>query len=152
MNFLSLRKFRTVAAALALIVAVAVPTMHAQYLTQDLAVVNVPFAFEVGSTEFAAGKYMLTSLRSGALQIRGNSNSGLVMSRHEIDNRPSAKSVALFHKANGKYFLAEVHTQGSSNYVACVKSSEESRARKADMALNATKSNGVEVATVEASR
>jgi hypothetical protein len=153
MNSLSIRSFRTLAAALALTLSVAVPAMHAQYSpSPDIAVVTVPFAFEAGSSHFAAGRYTLTALNSNLLQVRDGSNSGLLMSRGEIDNKPSSKSVAVFHKSADKYFLAEIHTKGTEKYIACIKTSAEAKARKTNMALNHTTGTSIEVATVEAPR
>jgi len=152
MNFLSIRSFRNLAAALALTLTAAVPAMHAQS-TPDIAQFNAPFAFEAGSAHYPAGRYMLSIPRGGGLilQVRGASKSGFTMSHGEIDNKPNPKSVVVFHKYGDKYFLAEVRTKGSANYIECAESSEESKTRKTELALNRTK-GGVQMASVEATR
>jgi hypothetical protein len=152
MNFLSIRSFRSLAAALAFTLTAAVPAMHAQSAFPDVAQANVPFTFQIDSARFDAGKYMISTLHTGLLQVRGNSGSGFLMSREEIGNKPSTKSFLIFHKYGDKYFLAEIHTKGSANYIECLKTNAEARARKTYLALNPTQGSGVEAAPVDTLR
>jgi hypothetical protein len=145
MNFLSIRK-----AALAIVFAIAAPVMHAQYYpSNDIAVVNVPFDFQVGSVHLASGKYSFSSPRMGLLQIRGASTA-FTLTHRDVDDKPGTKTIVRFHKVGGKYFLAEVHKAGSANFIECVESSDEAVAQKADAALRNTMRASLEVETVQA--
>ena len=147
MKILSIRTFRALIVAAALTLA-ALPAIHAQSTT-PLSLVNVPFAFEVGSYHFAAGQYAISDmLQDRLLQVRGANDARLTRAMHEIASRPSANTRVVFHQYGDKYFLAQVWTANSPDYVQCIESGAEKQARKSQVALNSPQPNGIQVALI----
>ena len=149
MTFTSIRSFRALVIASALTIA-AVPVIHAQN-AKEISVVNVPFAFEVGSSHFAAGHYTIADLQDDRLlQVRGAGDVSLTPSKPEVANAPSSNTRVVFHQYGGKYFLAEIRTAGTREYVQCIESGAEKQVRKNQVALNSTQPGGIQLAMVEA--
>jgi len=72
--------------------------------------VNVPFAFNLGATEFPAGPYIVERSGSGLIQLRNTSNwkSGIsLVSTGEL-KRAIPGPQLVFHKYGDKYFLARM--------------------------------------------
>lgn len=129
MSTLSLLKVRTVLVVFALAVATASPTLSAQMPSPRTAV-NVPFAFEVGTAHFAAGKYILSSRRDELLVIQGATRSALAISSYEPNVTPSGASEVTFHRYGNRYFLREIWMKGKSEHLLCPESKAEGRVKR----------------------
>jgi hypothetical protein len=123
----SILNLRTAVIAFALAVALVSPALHAQR-RPILSQVDIPFAFEVGSTHFAAGKYTLSNSTEHALDVQGAKRSAITMSWHEIGLRPSPTSKVVFYRYGNQYFLREVWTQGNADHLYCPESKAEREA------------------------
>ena len=149
MTFTSIRSFRALIVASALTLA-AVPAIHAQN-AKEISVVNVPFAFEVGSSHFPAGHYTISDLQEDRLlQVRGASGAKLTPSRAEVASTPSANTKVAFHRYGDTYFLSQIWTAGTREYVQCIESGAEKQVRKNQVAQSNTQSSGIQLAMVDA--
>jgi len=148
MSTLTNLKVRTAVIVAALSIAFASSTLHAQMPTTQNKV-TVPFGFEVGSTHFAPGTYMLSNPEELILAVHGTKRTVLVISSHEINPAPSRDSKVVFHRIGDQYFLREVWTEGKAEHLLCAESkaeqSIERMKRNSDRAAVAN-STSVEVA------
>jgi hypothetical protein len=151
---LSILKTRIAVLVAALSVAFVSPALRAQG-PYSKAQVDVPFGFEVGSTHFAAGRYILSSPREFLLVVQGSDRSAISMMSHEINRKPSSKSKAVFHHYGSQYFLRELWIQGNVEYVRCSESKAEQEARRAAKETERASAEApanVEVALLESPR
>jgi hypothetical protein len=110
---LSKLNIRAAVAGVALAVALASPALHAQWVPERTQVI-VPFAFEVGSTHFAPGTYILSNAGEHVVLVQNGKHSALTMSSPEMAPKPPATSKVVFHRYGNQYFLAEVWNRHSS--------------------------------------
>ncbi len=108
---------------------------------QALTKADVPFAFEVGSTQLPAGCYQVSSTLQSAVIIRNcdTSASALSVVRRESSRDDSAKLV--FRHMGGQYFLAEIRSAGRTSMVV-----PASKAQKQILLANAKSSDQVMIA------
>jgi hypothetical protein len=135
--------------ALVLTVATTAPAAHAQDLKT---VVNIPFAFELGSHHFEAGKYTInSSLEGRAINLQNGSNSGVTLTMWDSNSKPSTGSKVVFHRYGNRYFLREVWTEGEDNHLKCVDDRAEKRTQKeirSQIAASAAEATTVDVAVL----
>jgi len=131
MPTLSMLKIRTAVVIAALSVAFLPSVLHAQGKSLR-SQIRVPFGFQVGTTHFAPGQYVLDQSNDHILLVQGASRSALTMSEPEIVVKPTMRSKAIFHRYGNLYFLREVWTDGSDVYVTCPESKAEREARRAE--------------------
>ncbi len=124
MSTLSNLKIRTAVLVAALSVALVSPALHAQNLAMR-GRVTVPFAFEVGSTHFAAGTYVISNPRDHVLAVQGSTRSALAFSSHEINPSPARGSKVVFYRLGDQYFLREVWIEGNADHLLCPESKSE---------------------------
>jgi hypothetical protein len=146
MSTLSMSKFRAILLAVTLAGAPLCPASHAQD-PEGAVVVNVPFAFEYGSTHFTAGLYTIRMESQNILELRGEKRSGFSMTRLDDDNRPSKTTKVVFRRYGVQYFLHEVWVEGETSHTSCM----PSKAEKLEISLNRTAPTGVEVAVLATS-
>jgi len=124
---------------IALIVALAAllaqPAVKAQ-APANTVVANIPFAFQIGSSHLAPGKYRLQMEGDHLLLVRGDSGAAVLIVENGSANRPSADSAVVFHHYGNQYFLREVRTAGNDDYLWCGESKAEHRAKMEEEALN----------------
>ncbi len=125
----SILNIRTAVIASALAVALVSPALHAQNPSMR-SQVHVPFAFEVGSTHFAAGTYILTDPREHILDVQGPTRSALTMSWNETSRTPAPTSEITFDRYGNQYFLREVWIKGKIDHLRCPESKAEQEARR----------------------
>jgi hypothetical protein len=98
---------------------------------------EAPFAFEVENNKLPAGEYTVL-VQGGWLQIQGKDGKGVahsltmpVVSRGE---KTVAKSHAVFHNYQGRYFLAEIWASGQEKGRELLETREEQQlAKKQEM-------------------
>jgi hypothetical protein len=147
-------KIRTAVLVAALSVAFVSPALHAQ-MPAAQSRVTVPFGFEVGSTHFAPGTYILSNPQELILAVHGTKRTALVISSHEINPAPSRTSKVVFHRIGDQYFLREVWNEGKAEHLLCTESKDEQsieRMEKNSDRASVTNHTNVEVAMVESPR
>jgi hypothetical protein len=125
----SLLKIRTAVFVSALALTASAPALHAQTSSiRDQ--MNVPFGFEVGSTHFAAGTYILSAPRENLLTVQGAKRTAFMISSYEINVTPSAQSKVIFDRYGNQYFLREVWTKNEAEHLRCPESKAEHEAKR----------------------
>ncbi len=117
--------------------------------------VAVPFAFQIGSTHFAPGTYVLSNPEEDLLYVQGGKHSGFAISMHESTRTPSRISGVVFHHYGNQYFLREVWTRGDTDYLTCPQSKAEQQARRSqhgDEHASVSDPTSVEIAALESPR
>ncbi len=154
MSTLSMLKIRAAAAVAALAIALVSPAVHAQFTPERTQVV-VPFGFEIGSTHFGPGRYILSKVGDDVVLIQDGKHSALTMSTHETGTKPAASSKVVFHRYGDHYFLREIWRTGDPEYVRCQESRDEQSIRR-EMHDNSRASippeSNVEVALIQLPR
>lgn len=107
---------------------------RAQTAGAQIAVANIPFAFNVGNKNLPAGKYTVTVLNSTSdrkvLQIRStNSRANAMIQTNSVIGKTSDEAKLVFQRYGDRYFFAQVQMAGESTSFAAIKSSVE-RAQK----------------------
>jgi hypothetical protein len=125
----SILNIRTAVIASALAVALVSPALHAQGPSAR-SQVDVPFAFQVGSTHFAAGTYVLSDPQEHILDVQGPTRSALAMTWHGTSLTPSPTSKVIFDRYGNQYFLREVWIKGKVDHLLCAESKAEQEARR----------------------
>ncbi|HEX4156342.1 MAG TPA: hypothetical protein VHY48_12075 [Acidobacteriaceae bacterium] len=117
---------------------------------------NIPFAFQIGSSHYAAGKYTVKMLSAHLLTVQGDSGSGMMVVISDSTNHPSATSKLVFHHYGNQYFLSELRIGGDPEFVKSPASKAERRARLEQEASNrnpgGNKSSNTEVAVLVSPR
>jgi hypothetical protein len=126
---LSMLKIRAAVAVAALTIALVPPALHAQFAPERTQAV-VPFAFEVGSTHFAPGTYILSKVGENIVLVQNGKHSVLTMSSHETGLKPPATSKVVFYRYGNQYFLREIWRTGDPEYLSCQESKDERSLRR----------------------
>jgi hypothetical protein len=129
---------------------------HAQ-VSPIAVTVNVPFEFDAGSLHFAPGRYTMSIVQDRLLAIQGGSKTALMeVGLGEDQKQSGARSRVVFHHYGNRYFLSEVRSGDNSEYLVCIGSKAERRARQQDLTLNRGvhpgPDTGTEVALVESAK
>ncbi len=133
----SILKFAASLFAAVLAITSTAPAAHAEDLKTT---VNIPFAFELGSHHFDAGKYfIISSLDGRALSLQNGSNSGVTLTMWESNNKPSAAAKVVFHHYGDRYFLREVWGAGTNEYLKCVGHSRRDESPEGDPVTDCSK-------------
>ena len=138
----------------ALTIALVSPALRAQSTSMQSGV-DIPFAFTVGSTHFAPGRYILTHPWEHLLMVQGATRSAQAMSSYETSLTPSGTSKVIFHRYGNQYFLREVWTKGNVDHLCCPESKAEQEAERAesgDERAAVLTHNNVEFALLESPR
>jgi hypothetical protein len=113
----------------ALAVALVAPALHAQdQITRSQ--ITVPFAFEVGSARFSAGKYILDASREHILLVEGAKRSALAMTSYETSLNPASQSAVVFYRYGNQYSLREVWSRDDGDHLRCPESKAEQEIRR----------------------
>lgn len=150
----SILNLRAAIIASTLAVGLVAPVLHAQYQTTR-SQMTVPFAFEVGSVSFPAGKYILDASQQQILLVRGAKRSGLVMTSHETSITPASHSAVVFYRYGNRYFLREVWTGNDGDHLLCAESKAEREirnSRRAYARASLTTRTPVEIAILQSPR
>lgn len=105
---------------------------------------RIPFAFNVGKTEFPAGEYTITVLNPGSdrkvLQIRSaDGKLSALIHTSELNTNAHDETKLVFNRYGDKYFFAQAQMAGELTTLAAVKSNAERREEHA-LASKARKS------------
>lgn len=121
----NLRSFALAAAAA---LASLTPALHAQNPIQ--ARVNVPFAFDYGTTHFGQGTYIITMNGDSVLLVRNRdtNQAAMVLARLETSPVAARNSLATFKKYGDRWFLEHIETAGSGTSVSVCESKAERQA------------------------
>ncbi|HKY42634.1 MAG TPA: hypothetical protein VJM50_06035 [Pyrinomonadaceae bacterium] len=137
---------------LAIIVLAGAFTVNAQAQTAgaQIAVANIPFAFNVGNKNLPAGKYTISVLNSTSdrkvLQIRSNSGgSSAMIQTNSVIGNTSDDAKLVFERYGDRYFFARAQMAGEPTSFAALKTSAQ-RAQKEAVAARAKQSVVVIVA------
>lgn len=126
-------------ARLALIVAFAAllgPAAVGAQMPETTVIANIPFAFQVGSSHLAAGKYKVQLQGNDLLWIKGDSGAAVMFAVRESAKQPSPDSAIVFHHYGGQYFLREVRTEGTGDVLWFNETKAERRAKLEQDAFN----------------
>lgn len=135
MTTLLMSKIRAALVVASLALPLGSKALYAQYQIERIPV-DIPFAFEVGSTHFAPGTYFLSDSQEHFLSVRGPSGSALAMNRRESSLSPATEGKVVFHRYGNQYFLREVWLKGEADYLRCPESKAERRVRKSQQEAN----------------
>jgi hypothetical protein len=144
MNKLSMLKLSLIAAVLTL---ASTSTLHAQ-TSSSLVRVKVPFAFEVGSTQFAPGVYTIGILNRSTLYVRGTDSSAVASMQYGDNGKIIADSRVVFQRIGSQYFLSEVWSSGTTEHLIAYPSKAEKQAQRLE-AANHPAAPGVEIAVAQ---
>lgn len=91
---------------------------------------RIPFAFNVGTTEFPAGKYTVTVLNPNSdrkvLQIRSDDGKlSALIQTSELNTNTPEQTKLVFNRYGNRYFFAQAQMAGESTTLAAVKTSAE---------------------------
>lgn len=118
--------------------------------TQAKVRVNVPFAFDEGTAHHDAGIYTISLEAGRIMTIHGAQDSSLSLVRLEGNLNPVRTSKVVFRRYGNRYFLRQVWTAGSSDYLDCGQSKAEKKLQKElQIASRGADAQGVEVALLE---
>lgn len=112
-----------------------------------IASLKVPFAFEFGSHQFAAGEYRVAHLGDKIIWISNGTSAGMSMILSSIDQDEARQNKLVFDKVGSQYFLRQIYTAGSSAHAECRPSKAEKQALGRQMAANHLGPDNVEVAS-----
>jgi hypothetical protein len=129
MSTLSVLKIRAAIFVSTLTLALVSTVLPAQ-MPAPRAKVTVPFAFQAGSTHFAAGTYILSRPEDHLLFVQGGTRSAFVMSSHDLSSTPASVGKVVFHRYGNQYFLREVWMRGDTDHVCCPQSKAEKEAKR----------------------
>ena len=137
---------------LAIIVLAGAFTANAQAQTAgaQIAVANIPFAFNVGNKILPAGKYTISVVNPTSdrkiLQIRStNGRASVMIQTNSVVGNTSEDAKFVFQRYGDQYFFAQAQMAGESTSFAAIKSSAQ-RAQKEAVAAAAKRSVVVIVA------
>ena len=137
---------------LAIIVLAGAFTVNAQAQTAgaQIAVANIPFAFNVGDKTLPAGKYTISVLNPTSdrkiLQIRSiHGRASAMIQTNSVVGNTSEDAKLVFQRYGDRYFFAQAQMAGDSTSFAAIKSSAQ-RAQKEAVAAAAKRSVVVIVA------
>lgn len=112
---------------LGMIVLFTVGVGHAQYESQVVLKVRIPFAFNVGTQTFPAGQYSLRPLLQNTISLRDQA--GQVLTNIETNSVEASKAPTtvklLFNEYGGQYYLAQIWQAGDGIGREVVRSSTE---------------------------
>ena len=145
MNTLSMLKSSAKVFAAILAVASMSAVSHAQGQI-DQVKVNVPFAFETGTSYMPAGVYKISMEQNRIMLVKGNTKAALLLTRLDEDRSPVAAGKVVFHRYGNRYFLREVWTPGRSSHFECDKSKAE---KSLVLARNESAPSNVELALLD---
>jgi hypothetical protein len=145
MKTLSIRRRSATFAALVLVLT-SFLAAHAQTLHR-FGSLNVPFAFEFGSHEFAAGEYSVAHLGDKIIWISNGTSTGVSMILSSIDQDAARQNKLVFDKVGSQYFLRQIYTAGNSAHAECRQSKSEKQALGRQMAANRLGPENVEIAS-----
>jgi hypothetical protein len=117
------------------------PALHAQVQEQKVKV-NVPFAFESGKHQYAAGLYTIDRQDPYVVLITCASESGLALARVE-NGKVAESSKAIFRKNGNGYYLDEIVIAGDSRSIHFLHPKAK---RMESIAGNKVADTGVEIA------
>jgi hypothetical protein len=143
------KHLHTFLAIIILAVAFTVST-QAQTAGAQIAVANIPFAFNVGNKILPAGKYKVTVLNPNSdrkvLQIRStNGRASAMIQTNSVIGNASDDAKLVFQRYGDRYFFAQVQMAGESTSFAALKTSAQ-RAQKDALAARGKQSVVVIVA------
>jgi hypothetical protein len=126
MEILSIR--RTSATFAALVFAfTSLISAHAQ-ASYRVGAMNVPFAFEYGSHQFAAGEYTIARVGDKIISISNGTTVGMSMILPSLDQNAALRNKLVFDKVGSQYFLRQIYTAGSRVHAECRESKTEKQA------------------------
>jgi len=108
--------------------------------------INVPFAFQVGTVQFAPGTYTVGMLNGVTLRVQGSKNAAFASMLPAISNKPIAGGKVVFDRVGGQYFLREVWTAGTTEHLVAYESKSEKQAQKSELAANHPATSAAEIA------
>lgn len=99
-------------------------------------VANIPFAFQIGASYLPAGTYRVQMKGDDLLWIKGDSGSAVMLVMRESRNSPASDSAVVFHHYGNRYFLREVRTEGTQDFLWAGETKAERRAKLEEDAAN----------------
>lgn len=151
MSSLSISKVSATLSAAVLVFAGMTVTAQAQ-INQQVRV-QVPFAFEQGSTHFAPGQYTISLQSENLLLVRGDKSGSYSISSHGENLNPADKTKVVFDRYGDRYFLHQIWMAGQTTHIECPKSRQEKSLQKElNLASVGKNTAGVEVAVLETPR
>jgi len=143
-----MKSYVTTTIAILMFMAVVTVTAEAQAFGSQEMRARIPFAFNVGKTEFPAGKYTITVLNPNSdrkvLQIKSaDGKLSALIHTSELNANVSDDTKLVFNRYGNRYFFAQAQMAGESTTLAAVKSNAErneehavaSKGRKATIAI-----------------
>jgi hypothetical protein len=108
---------------------------------------KVPFAFEFGLHQFAAGEYNVTHAGDNIIFISNGTATGASMILSSIDQDAARQNKLVFDKVGSQYFLRQIYSAGRSVHAEFGVSKLEKQALGKQMAANRVGPENIEVAT-----
>lgn len=125
-----MKKYFSITFALMMFLVVVTITAEAQASGSQKMRARIPFAFNVGKTEFPAGEYTVTVLNSNSdrkvLQIRSaDGKLSALIQTSERETNTAEQTKLVFNRYGNRYFFAQAQMAGESTTLAAVRSSAE---------------------------
>ena len=119
---------------------------HAQSDHQTMTA-NVPFAFEMGSKHLAPGTYTISTLATGVVEVRSNSDVAIILTCQGESYKPTKTAKIVFDRYGDRYFLRQLWFNPEENsYLESPESKSEKQAKRSELASNSKKPSNVELA------
>lgn len=99
-------------------------------------VVNVPFAFQLGTTHLSCGTYRLKMYGSDLLSMLGDSGSTIILAGSASGARALQDSAIVFYRYGDRYFLREVRIAGDEGFLWSAETRAERQARQEEESSN----------------
>ncbi len=135
MTTLLMSKIRAALAVASLAVSSGSAVLFAQHQIKRIQV-DIPFAFDFGSTHLAPGTYFLSDPQEHILSVQGPSGTALAMDWREATPSPATEGKVVFRAYGGRYFLREVWVRGQTDHLRFPESKAELRIRKSQQEAN----------------
>jgi hypothetical protein len=135
MTTLLISKIRAAVVVASLAVSSGSAVLYAQHQIKRIQV-DIPFAFDFGSTHLAPGTYFLSDPQEHILSVRGASGIALAMNWREASLSPVTEGKVVFSMVGGRYFLREVWVKGQTDHLRFPESKAELRVRKSQQEAN----------------
>jgi hypothetical protein len=97
---------------------------------------DIPFDFNAGTTQLAAGHYMVTSLSPATVTLRSDSGQSVTITTHSAETlNPTVPARLVFHRYGDVYFLSQLWGPGQDIGRELPRSAAEKEAAKGNVRM-----------------
>jgi hypothetical protein len=122
--------------ALAALLTITPAFASAQTDNSTMTIVNVPFAFEVGPTHLAPGRYTIKRETGHMIRVTGVAGTGTLMILAEESPSSASSTKVVFKHFGDQYFLSQLYVAGRTGHIEAIATREQRQAQKMVLAGN----------------